>query len=136
VTIELSKNEFRRLLDMVYIGNWILNSTRDEGDRIRVYDELESKIFAQCVKNGMPALLEVFNGEILPSKAFAEGGIHEAIMEYEDTVFFEMLAEELAMKDMNYEPVNARNFAELEARIEEYMEEFEQNGTENIRLDK
>ena len=26
--IELSKKEFRRLLDMVYIGNWILNSTR------------------------------------------------------------------------------------------------------------
>ena len=24
--IDLSKKEFRRLLDMVYIGNWILNS--------------------------------------------------------------------------------------------------------------
>ncbi len=28
--LELSKKEFRRLLDMVYIGNWILNSTRGE----------------------------------------------------------------------------------------------------------
>ena len=26
--LELSKKEFRRLLDMAYIGNWILNSTR------------------------------------------------------------------------------------------------------------
>ena len=32
--LELSKKEFRRLLDMVYIGNWILNSTRGE-DRFR-----------------------------------------------------------------------------------------------------
>ena len=28
--IELTKKEFRLLLDMVYIGNWILNSTRGE----------------------------------------------------------------------------------------------------------
>ena len=34
--LELSKKEFRRLLDMVYIGNWILNSTRGE-DRFRDY---------------------------------------------------------------------------------------------------
>ena len=34
--LELSKKEFRRLLDMVYIGNWILNSTRGE-DRFQDY---------------------------------------------------------------------------------------------------
>ena len=28
--IEFTKKEFRRLLDMVYIGNWILNSTRGD----------------------------------------------------------------------------------------------------------
>ena len=36
--IDLSKKEFRRLLDMVYIGNWILNSTRGD-DRIADYDD-------------------------------------------------------------------------------------------------
>ena len=50
--IELSDMEFRRLLDMVYIGNWILNSTRTD-ERIKDYDELESKIFAHCIKTGM-----------------------------------------------------------------------------------
>ena len=30
MNIELSDKEFRRLLDMVYIGNWILNSARGE----------------------------------------------------------------------------------------------------------
>ena len=28
--IELTNKEFRMLLDMVYIGNWILNSTRGD----------------------------------------------------------------------------------------------------------
>ena len=36
--IDLSKKEFRRLLDMVYIGNWILNSTRGD-DRFADYDD-------------------------------------------------------------------------------------------------
>ena len=49
--LELSKKEFRRLLDMVYIGNWILNSTRGD-DRIADYDQVESKLFALCRENG------------------------------------------------------------------------------------
>ena len=28
MNLELSRKQFRRLLDLVYIGNWILNSTR------------------------------------------------------------------------------------------------------------
>ena len=35
--LELTEKEFRRLLDMVYIGNWILNSCRDD-DRFEDYD--------------------------------------------------------------------------------------------------
>ena len=93
--LELSKKEFRRLLDMVYIGNWILNSTRGD-DRIADYDQVESKLFALCRENGMPSLVERWNGEDVPSRAFSDGGIHEAIADYEDTVFYEILAEELA----------------------------------------
>ena len=26
--LEMSNKQFRRLLDLVYIGNWVLNSTR------------------------------------------------------------------------------------------------------------
>ena len=36
----------------------------------------------------MPSLAETYQGDVIPSRAFAEGGIHEAIMEYENNVFF------------------------------------------------
>ena len=133
--IELTKKEFRRLLDMVYIGNWILNSTRGD-DRFTDYDNLESKLFALCRQNGMDALVERWHGEDVPSKAFSDGGIHEAIMDYEDTVFFEILAEELARRDMDFEPVTADNYEELADRIDGYIAEFEENGVENITLEK
>lgn len=132
--IELTEKEYRRLLDMVYIGNWILNSTRGN-DRFQDYDKVESKIFSYCKDHGMQALIERYRGEIVPSRAFSEGGIHEAIMDYEDAVFFDILAEELARRDMDYAPISAQNYDELVARMDEYMEEFELNGTDRLQLE-
>ena len=135
MNIELTDMEFRRLLDLVYAGNWILNSTRGE-KRIAEFDKLESKLFSYCLKTGMYTLFEVNDGEVLPSREYAEGGIHEAIMDYEDTVFYEILAEELARRDMNFVPINPENVSELATRIDEYIEEFEKNGIDNISIDK
>ena len=129
--IELTEKEFRRLLDMAYIGNWILNSTRGE-DRIRDYDEVESLLFGKAADEGMGVVAEVYNGEVIPSRAFAEGGIHEAIMDYEDNVFFEILAEDLARRDMDDVPIDESNYDELTRRIDAYIDEFERNGTDNI----
>ena len=133
MNIELSRKEFRRLLDLVYIGNWILNSTRGE-DRFADYDQVESKLFALCRTAGMDTLVETWQGEDVPSRAFAEGGIHEAIMDYEDTVFFEILAEELARRDMDYQRVSRENYDELVSRMDDYIAEFEVNGTNNLVL--
>ena len=104
--LKMTEKQFRRLLDLVYIGNWVLNSTRGD-DRIKEYDQ----------------------------RAFAEGGIHEAIMAYEDTTFFEILAQELALRDMDDPPITPENYDEVMARMETYLGEFEQHGTDNITVD-
>lgn len=57
---------------------------------------MESLVFAHCLDHGMAPLTELYQGELIPSRAFADGGIHEAIMAYEDATFFEILAQELA----------------------------------------
>ena len=133
--IELTDLEFRRLLDMAYIGNWILNSTRG-ADRFTDYDNVESRLFSYCHSSDMPALAEISGGIARPSTAFENGGIHEAIADYEDSIFFEILAEELARRDMDFEPIGPENLNELTSRIDEYIEEFEQNGIDNISLDR
>lgn len=133
--IQLTNKEFRRLLDMVYIGNWILNSTRGE-ERFRDYDLVESKLFGLCRGTPMEILVEKWQGEDVPSRAFADGGIHEAIMDYEDTVFFEILAEELARRDMDYQPVSRENYDELVSRMDEYIAEFEAHGTDNLVVNR
>ena len=129
--INLTPKEFRRLLDMVYIGNWVLNSTRDEQDRFQDYDDLESKIFTLC-----PALAENWNGTVIPSKAYEEGGIHEAIALYEDNVFYELLAEKLSARDMDYPEITDENYEEVVSRMDEYMDEFEVSGLDHLVLEK
>ena len=130
--LKLTPKQYRRLLDLVYIGNWVLNSTRGE-DRIKEYDEVESLVFSYCLRRGMTKLVELYEGELIPSRAFADGGIHEAIMAYEDVTFFEILAEELAMRDLG-EPTR-ENYDALMDRMEQYMGEFEENGTDHITVD-
>ena len=132
--IELSNKEFRRLLDMVYIGNWILNSTRGN-DRFRDYDELESKLFALCRTNGMDILAEDWEDTVIPSKAYEQGGIQEVIAYYEDNVFYEILAEELSRRDMNYPDIDADNYDEIVTRMSQYMQEFEISGLEHLVLE-
>ena len=128
--IDLTSKEFRRLLDLVYIGNWVLNSTRGF-DRFADYDNLESKIFALS-----PALSEPWNDTVVPSRAFAEGGIHEAIAYYEDVVFYEILAEELSRRDMDYPEITEDNYDEIITRMNRYMSEFQLSGVDKLVLEE
>ena len=132
--LRMTQKQFRRLLDLVYIGNWVLNSTRGD-DRIREYDDVESAVFANCLSQGMVKLVESYQGELIPSRAFAEGGIHEAILAYEDTMFFEILAQELALRDMESDAPTPENYEELRERMDTYLGEFELHGTDNITVE-
>lgn len=133
MNINLTKKQFRRLIDLVYIGNWVLNSNRG-GDRISDYDDVERKLFSLCIENGMGILADKVGDEAVPSRAFIEGGIHEAIMDYEDTVFFEILAEELARRDVQSDGLSEHDGEEIIKRINEYISEFETNGIDNINV--
>ncbi len=134
MNIELTELEYRRLLDLVYVGNWVLNSCRGK-DRFLDYDYMQSKLFAYAPKVGMKSLVKKQFGIIYPSDAYIDGGIHEAICDYEDAIFFEILAEELARRDLGmYDPLDEENEA-LTQRVQEYLKEFEAHGVENITLD-
>lgn len=133
--INLTKKEFRQLLDMVYIGNWILNSTRGD-DRFQDYDNLESKLFTLCRSCGMDALAEDWNDTVIPSQAYQKGGIQEVIAYYEDNVFYEILAEELSRRDMGYAEISEDNYDEIVSRMEGYMSEFQTSGVDRLVIEE
>lgn len=132
--IELTEQQYRYLLDLVYIGNWVLNSTRGD-DRIKEYDQVESLVFSHCLQHKMSKLVELYQGELIPSRAFADGGIHEAIEDYEDVAFYEILAEEMAMRELDGQPMTRENYDRLMERIEVYLNEFDVHGTDHITVE-
>lgn len=134
MNLELTEKQFRRLLDLVYVGNWILNSTRG-AQRFADYDDVESLLFTKAALGGFPALAQLHVGGFEPSQAFVEGGIHEAIADYENTVFFDILAETLARRDMDDVDIDESNYSELMRRIDTYIAEFDAHGAENILVD-
>lgn len=134
MNIELSSKEFRHLLDLVYIGNWVLNSIRGDA-RFADYDHLESKLFGLCRGTKLGILTEDWNGTPIPSRPYVDGGIHEAIGLYEDTVFYEILAEELSRRDMEYPEITDDNYDEIVGRMEGYMREFQASGVDRLVLE-
>ena len=134
MNIELTTKEYRRLLDMVYIGNWILNSARGS-DRFEDYDKLQEKLFARAPEAGMRSLVQRWAGHVYPSEAYKDGGIHEAIADYEDAVFFNILAEELARRDLGLEDRDPEDFTELQNRMDDYLDEFDKNGLDSVNVD-
>jgi len=134
VNIEMSEKEFRFLLDLVYVGNWVLNTPRYD-DRITEYDAVHQKLLSKCPEVGMRALVRNIAGGYFPSQAYVDGGIHEAIADYEDSVFFNILAEELARRDLGLEDSDPEDFTQLTERMEDYLSEFDKNGLESVHID-
>ena len=132
--IDLSNKEFRRLLDVDYIGNLVLKSPRGD-DRFADYNNIESKLFGLCKGTPMQILVEDWEQTTIPSKAYEEGGIHEAIAYYEDNVFYQILAEELSRRDMGYADITPENYDEIMGRMTKYMQEFECSGVDRLVLE-
>ena len=65
--LELSKKEFRRLLDMAYIGNWILNSTGGRTDSRTM--TMWRAALEKARQEGMGILAETYRGQTIPSRA-------------------------------------------------------------------
>lgn len=99
--IDLTKKQFRKLLDLVYLGNWIINATRDPDDVIKEYDDLEGEIFSYAEEAGL--------GSLVDPKAADEKGVHpngqfeeqasEYIEQYDDETFWEEMATRFAERD-------------------------------------
>ena len=59
--IDLTRKEYRDLLDMLYIAEWVLNANRDEDDpRTKRYSKVEQKFFAMAKAMKYENLIEYY----------------------------------------------------------------------------
>lgn len=144
--IEFSKSEYRTLLEMLYLAEWMLTSHDEEPDPAKErHFLLCQKIYASAKAMGCDALIEKSKElrAFVPTQKLEElDSLRDAIETYNAETFWEELIDRLIERDMNAllptltkEPSTPEEYWELAAPIEErYSAEFSTNGVRRLRI--
>ncbi|MCK9612980.1 MAG: hypothetical protein M0R16_08790 [Bacteroidales bacterium] len=137
INLELSPDQYKELLRLVYSGNWIL----DEPENI-VLNDLVQMIFSQA-KVASHEKLVSFDDNMqlyMPSDDFDDEMV-DIIEDFEDECFWSHLSYRLAERDagrqagQEFEKMNLEEKLVMLERInEKYVSEFDENGLENIEI--
>ncbi|WP_077623187.1 hypothetical protein [Sediminibacillus massiliensis] len=140
VNLELTESQYKKLIELVYLGNWMVNAHRNV--EIDSYRQVENAVFSKYEQAG---LKEDINYYEVPEEVYEfnenyQEKVHKFIKEYEDFNFWQELTYRLANRDLLRElgPVNKLDQDALEKRgkfAEQYEDEFIKNGLKNIKLD-
>lgn len=144
--IDITENEYRLLLDVLSIADWVMNSFKTEDDpRTKPYKDLEQKLMS-CAKDFGFGDLIVYDQKLegyYPTIEYEDAQMETGfIEEFEEDVFWDELCHRLAERDIIEEKGidEFQNMAPIEKIrvedqiIEKYDEEFVKNGIKNLRL--
>ena len=146
--IELSKKEYRNLLDLLAISEWVLNANAVGGDNPEAlkYKKVEQKLLSYAKHHDCEDLIEydVKLKEYFPTRIYEESEYRKFIDEYEEDTFWDELVSRLSHRDLLRE-VGEIEYKEMafeerfirQERVEEkYNIEFEKNGLKNLKLEE
>lgn len=138
-SIELSKQDMKTLLRYVYLGDWVLRSTKDEPDP-EAEEFLQKMLFIMKSHDIDPGITNEHGAyEVSPE---LEEECQDEIAEYDEDVFWDHLIESMARRDFFHkhkleeiEAMEAEEYDEgISAEAEKYAKETEENGIENIGI--
>ncbi|AXH99121.1 hypothetical protein DV702_04845 [Sporosarcina sp. PTS2304] len=131
--INFTKKQFKHLLDLVHLGEWTANSSRNPEQLIKEYEELYQYINSFAKDFGYDDIItfERDHNEYYPTQAY-ENQLQPIIDVNDNDVFWNELSSRLAERDLANEAVVPRDKDERFKRLleieERYEEEFEENG--------
>ncbi len=136
--LQLNTDQYRTLLELVFMGNWIAN-VMESDEAIRNYDALEALLFEQAARFGLADLAEEQHH---PSEQFLDR-ILPVIDRYNELNFWEHLVELMAQRDLlqkhgeaAWEGLsNEERFAQVEKLKEQYFAVLEKSGLKALQLE-
>ncbi len=144
--INFTKNEYRLLLDIVYLGQWMLQAYEsDHSVEDDEYEMLVQKIYSFGKEMGCGDLVESSKklNKFYPTRLYEdESGIYDNIDRYNADTFWDELINRLAERDAradaeasNQEISSVEEFLKFSAPHEaRYAEEFAKNGLRNLTI--
>ncbi len=143
MVINLTKEEYQRLVKLAYLGEWTANAFRDPARTLAPYEDALRTLLAHAQEGGIAELADPETGN--PTEELEmDRDIRRLIDEYNDESFWYELLERFAYRDLEkqlgFRAVRDMNPEEREDRLEslkeKYLEEFEKNGIENLRFQR
>lgn len=146
--INFTKREYRLLIDILEISEWVLNAHSNvEREDTKKYSELAQKIFSYAKEMGYEDLI-TYDSQLdgyFATREYEENGEQmRFIDEFEEDVFWDSLANKLAWRDLiqqeGQEVVEKMEFVERNTKMMEleswYQEELTENGLVNVKVVK
>lgn len=147
MNVEISHEEYKDLLDLLYMAHWVLKAHKTEEDpRSAKYEKVIQKFYSRAEEMGHADMIEYDReiGEFFPTWDFEETTeAWDFIEEFTDDTFWDELTDRLTQRDLErqeggYEKIRGLSLTErfeLEAPfIERYEEEFSENGIERLEI--
>lgn len=144
--ILFSEKEYRLLLDMLYLSDWVMNSNlADPEAHNQEHSALRKKILSYYKEMGADDIIEyVADDDEYYELRDHDDELHTKFIDpYEDEVFWDELSDRLAERDLirkigveKFEAMDGFDrVAKTEAIRERYLQEFEHHGLERIQID-
>jgi len=136
--IECSDSEFKTISEMIYLGDWMINSGRLPEVIIKKYYNIKRKFLALCKKR-MLALQPDKKDDLRDIDCFFYDLTEEHISHYSDDIFYIILSKKLA--EFQFPVDNLRDRETLikgyffqKIAQEEYLKELETNHLSNVKI--
>lgn len=135
IVLSFTKGQYRRLLDMVYLGNVVLSA--DEKYNEEAFNEVESIVFSKVAQIGRPQYAKHIDeyGGWLPTKEYEDKSVNKAIENYDELNFWDSLAYKLALRDVaKFADINNPDilYENIMDRYDQYAEFFDKHDFSNI----
>ena len=145
--LNFSKKEYKALLEVLQIADWVLHSFKTEPDpETAGYRDLAQKLLASAADMGFKHLVrqDARTGRYLPSPEFADQSTaHKFIDAYNTEYFWSELVERLALRDLiRQQGLEAVQALDMDGRLKmlaplrsRYYKTFQQAGIECLQVE-
>lgn len=142
--INFTKKEYRTLVDLIFLGDMVVNGIRVGDDNVKEYEELREYLYSFAEQMGCEDIIQLdkqFN-QHFETREYEEGKVQDYLKEYDNEIFWNEMASRLAMRDIERtQRISAEELDHQEmiknvwSREETYLEEFEKNGLKNVNVE-
>lgn len=146
MNIEVTEDEYGKLLEMVYMAEWVLTAHKQPDERMEHYTQIIQKLYARA-RDTAYAEMVTYDEDLekyLPARRLEEDSEARRLLDqFADETFWHELIYRFTQRDAETRAGGSERFMSLppdkrfdmETPIEEkYIEEFEKYGIERLEI--